>query len=231
MRLLTRLYRSSETAELLDGALVRLLESRGECVDRFVVSVPVSRRGARTASDLGNHVAVAPIELPNLADRVARLRMISDRGARVRSAPRGAAVELLGPTFRTLARLGVFRWFIDRQRLVNTFVTNLRGPEARLTLLGASVTGLIPVALISGNVSVAFAVMSYAGTLTVTIIADPDVVPDLPVLRDALQDELDAHVLLAVRPEASPNSATSAPDRVGGPVAGAALGRISVVRP
>lgn len=39
--------------------------------------------------------------------------------------------------------------------------------------------------------------MSYAGTLAVTIIADPDAVPDLPVLRDALQDELDGYALLA----------------------------------
>jgi diacylglycerol O-acyltransferase / wax synthase len=32
---------------------------------------------------------------------------------------------------------------------------------------------------------------SYAGTLTITVIADPDHVPDLSVLAAALQAELD----------------------------------------
>lgn len=183
----------------VDGALERLLESRGEHNDRFVVSVPVSRRERTTARDLGNQVGVAPIELPCVAGRHERLRMIAARGARVRSAPRGASAELLGPAFRALARLRLFQWFIDRQRLVNSFVTNLRGPDTRLTFCGAPVTGLLPIAGISGNVTVAFAVMSYAGTLAVTIIADPDAVPDLQVLRDALQGELDAHAILARR--------------------------------
>ena len=33
--------------------------------------------------------------------------------------------------------------------------------------------------------------LSYAGTFTVTVSADPDQVPDLPVLVEALQAELD----------------------------------------
>jgi hypothetical protein len=43
---------------------------------------------------------------------------------------------------------------------------------------------------IVGNVTVAFAVLSYAGTLTVTIIADPSHCPDLQLLVAALQREL-----------------------------------------
>lgn len=39
--------------------------------------------------------------------------------------------------------------------------------------------------------TVAFAALSYASTLTVTVIADPDHLPDLPLLVAALQDELD----------------------------------------
>lgn len=178
----------------IDGALERLVESRGEKADRFVVSVPVSRRQATTATQLGNQVGVAPIELPGTSNRDERLREIISRGARIRLVPRGASADLLGPLFRLLAKIRCLRWFIDHQRLVNSFVTNLRGPEQRLQFLGAAITDLLPIVGISGNVTVSFAVFSYAGTLTVTIIADPDVVEDLPTLRDALQDELDAHV-------------------------------------
>lgn len=181
----------------IDGALGRLLRSRGEVAGHLVASVPVSRRQATTTTQLGNQVGVAPIELPGLADRAERLRVIVGRGARIRSAPRGASTDLLGSMFRLLAKLRLLGWFIDRQRLVNTFVTNLRGPDQQLHLLGSAITDVFPLVGISGNVTVSFAVFSYAGALTVTVIADPDAVEDLSVLRDALQDELDRHIELA----------------------------------
>lgn len=180
----------------IDGALARLVESRVEVAERFVVSVPVSRRQATTATELGNQVGVAPIELPGLSDRGERLRVIVGRGALIRSAPHGASAALLGPLFRLLAKLGCLRWFINRQRLVNSFVTNLRGPEQRLHFLGAAITDVFPVVGISGNVTVSFAVFSYAGTLSVSVIADPDAVDDLDLLREALQDELDGYIRL-----------------------------------
>ena len=111
--------------------------------------------------------------------------------------PRGASAALLGPVFRLLARLGIFHWYIDRQRLVNTFVTNLRGPDARLTFLDAPIVDVLPVALVTGNVTVSFAVMSYAGSLVVTVIADPDACPDVAVLGELLAGEL--HALVSAR--------------------------------
>ena len=50
---------------------------------------------------------------------------------------------------------------------------------------------LKPVSMTTGNVTVAFSALSYAGRLTVTIIADPVECPDLSTLAAALQDELD----------------------------------------
>ena len=73
----------------IDGALLTLLAGRGEQVQRLVVSIPVSRRQATTAAELGNQVGVAPMELPALTNRVERLRVIVARGALIRSAPRG----------------------------------------------------------------------------------------------------------------------------------------------
>ncbi len=81
-------------------------------------------------------------------------------------------------------------WFVNRQRLVNTFVSNLHGPEHRLSFLGAPVVDVIPVSGISGNITVGFVALSYAGTLTITAIADPDRCPDLNVLTEQIQREL-----------------------------------------
>ena len=50
---------------------------------------------------------------------------------------------------------------------------------------------MTPVSTVMGNVTVAFAALSYAGTLTVTVVADPDQCPDLNFLGTQLQDQLD----------------------------------------
>ncbi len=58
--------------------------------------------------------------------------------------------------------------------------------------MGATVTDIVPLNVLAGNVTVAFAVMSYAGSVTITVTVDPDAVPspDLDVLVEAPQIEL-----------------------------------------
>ncbi len=174
------------------GALGRVVAARGEPASRFVASIPVSARRHATATELGNRVGVMPVELPATGARAERLRSIAAATRAGKEAPRGASAALIGPAFRLLARLGMFQTFIDRQRMITTFVTNLRGPDQPLAFAGAPVTDLLALAVVTGNVTVSFAVMSYAGTLAVTIIVDPDACPDLAVLRDALDQELGA---------------------------------------
>lgn len=167
-------------------ALHQFLLTRGEIVDRFVVSVPVSARRSTTATHLGNDVGVIPMELAATGDQVARLGSIALATRAAKASPRGASTALLGPLFRVLARLGLFGWFINRQRAIHTFVTNLRGPAEQLRFMGAPIVDMVAIGMTTGNVAVAFAVLSYAGHLNVTILADPDVVPDLDVLHQNL---------------------------------------------
>jgi diacylglycerol O-acyltransferase / wax synthase len=99
---------------------------------------------------------------------------------------------------------------INHQRLVHTFVTNVRGPQEPLALAGRRVVAAMPVSVVSGNVAVAFGVLSYAGTLAITVVADPQHFPDLDVVAAALQADLGA--LLAP-------SQTTPPARDQGPLA------------
>jgi diacylglycerol O-acyltransferase len=172
-------------------ALHAVLGHRGENIDRFVISVPVAARRSATAGHLGNEVGVMTVPVTVAGDLNQRLAAIARTTRNRRPASPSASAALLGPVFRTLAGLGVFRWFVDRQHLVTTMVTNLRGPKARLSFLAAPITEVIGVSPITGNVTVAFAVLSYAGTLTITIMADPQRCPDLPVLLARLQSVLD----------------------------------------
>jgi hypothetical protein len=181
----------------VSGALGTLLAHRGECVGQFVVSVPVSGRTQASADRLGNQVGVIPVALPASGDPPERLEAIAATTRQHKTGPRGASATILAPAFRALAWLGVLRWLIERQHLVTTFVTNLRGPNTRLSFLGMAIAEVIPLNAISGNVAVAFAVLSYTGTLLVTATADAEAFPDADVLIDALQHQLDTLTLHA----------------------------------
>jgi len=113
-------------------------------------------------------------------------------GAQERSACTSAA--LLGPLFRLLAATGLLHWFFGHQRLIHTFVTNLRGPAEPLTFAGAAVQTVTPIPNMTGNVTVTFAALSYAGTLRITVMSDPSRVPDVAVLTTALRRELGSAV-------------------------------------
>ena len=172
------------------GGLGRLLASRGESLPELVVSVPVSARASATTRQLGNQAGVMPVTIPTgggLRDRLERTVAVTR--ARKGPAP-GASAVLLGAAFRFLAWSGMFRWFINHQHLVHTFITNVRGPAERLRVGGATVTAVIPVTVATGNVTVSFGVLSYAGTLALTVITDPAQLPDLDVLTGALRQEL-----------------------------------------
>jgi WS/DGAT/MGAT family acyltransferase len=172
------------------GALHAVLQHRGENVDRFVISVPISARREATRGHLGNQVGVMTVPVIVAGDPYQRLAAIAHTTSVRRPAAPATSTALLGPAFRILAWVGAFRWIVERQRLVTTMVTNLRGPDSRLSFLGAPITDVIPVSPITGNVTVAFAVLSYAGTLVVTAVADSRRCPDLPLLRARLQSEL-----------------------------------------
>ncbi len=172
------------------GALGTVLATRGEHVGELVVSVPMSARTSTTAAELGNDVGVVPVRIPTAGDPAARLAAVAERTRAAKQTPRGASSAIVGPVFRLLAAVGVFRWFINRQRLVHTFTTNVRGPAEVLTFLGARITDVVALTITTGNVTVSFAALSYAGTLAVTIIADVDACPDLTALHHALSDEL-----------------------------------------
>jgi len=172
------------------AALHRLLAARGEQVDEFVISVPFSARREAGAGDLGNQSGVIPLRVRGIGDPAHRLGLVAEDTRAAKQTQPGASTALLGPFFRLLARAGLYRWFISHQRLIHTFVTNLRGPQTRLSLLGNPITGVIPLTAATGNVTICFAILSYANSLTITLIADPDGCPDLCGLRDLLAEEL-----------------------------------------
>ncbi|MEZ0074211.1 wax ester/triacylglycerol synthase domain-containing protein [Planotetraspora sp. GP83] len=189
----------------ITGALHRVLEGRGESVEAFSVTVPVAARRTATTSGLGNQVGPLLVSLPGAGDPGRRLARIADvirsRRGSVAAPP---AVYPLGPSLRFASRLGLYRWYMRHQRRLHTVVSNVRGPDRPLTIAGATIRAIIPLSVSeTGNVTVSFIALSYAGTLAITVVADPDHLPDLPVLTAALRAELVALITTPGETEAS----------------------------
>ena len=191
------------------GALLRVLRRRGECPGRLVVSVPIasapdvdSGSGNKAAEDsgypAGNHVGARLITVPAIVNDAARLRFIARETRQQRATLRRASSAVpLGIAFRVIAGLGLFSWFIEHQRLVHTFVSNLRGPSGRLSFGGCEVSHLTPMSVTPGNIGITFTALSYAGELTLTIVTDPGVC-DPDEVADAASDTL-AELAAALR--------------------------------
>jgi diacylglycerol O-acyltransferase / wax synthase len=67
-----------------------------------------------------------------------------------------------------------------------------RGPEQLVTFWGAVVDQVVPVTTTTGNVPVVFGALSYAGVLTLTVVADPDACPEVDAIAAELRTGLDA---------------------------------------
>lgn len=178
----------------LAGSLHTFVAGRGEEPPAFVLAVPVAMRGGATATDPGNAFTEARAAVRGGGDPVQRLSQVAAvMSARKSAAMSWPALLLAAPAVRAMVATGVYGWYLRRQRYLHTVLTNLRGPEQRVSLCGAPVTSMLPLAVGGGgNVTVTFAALSYAGELAVTVTADPDATPDLATLAAQLQTELDA---------------------------------------
>jgi hypothetical protein len=80
---------------------------------------------------------------------------------------------------------------MNHQHRFHTLVSHVRGPTEPVTFGGSAITSAIPIGTgPGGNISIYFEVLSYAGILTITAIADPGHSPSLSALTDALHAEL-----------------------------------------
>ena len=172
------------------GGLRELLRRRGEATDGLVLraAVPVSlHRGAREHAS-GNIDGGMNVPLPvGEADPFTRLRLIADATAVLKSkATSQVFTGILASS--AIQKLGLL--FMTRQRLVNVYVANVPGPSAALYLGPARLTEVFAFVPLLGNVTLGVGVLSYAGQLNITVVADRDSCADLPVFAEALRSAL-----------------------------------------
>ncbi len=173
------------------GGLRDLLLARGEAVADLVLraSVPVSLHQERSGRPQGNQVGWMVVPLPAGEPCPARrLELIAAATAELK---KNARPEITSGIFRFILAQRAFNLFLPHQRYLNTFITNVPGPPAPLYLAGAPLLEVFPVLAITGNMALGAAVMSYAGQLNLTAVADRDRCPDVEVFVEGVRRALD----------------------------------------
>jgi uncharacterized protein DUF1298 len=80
---------------------------------------------------------------------------------------------------------------VHHQPFVNLVVSNVRGPEHPLELLGAQVTQIVPIVPLAGNLSLGVTIFSYSGQLAIGIHADAEGLDDLDVFVSGMERALE----------------------------------------
>lgn len=178
------------------GGLRRWLEVHHGHLGHVRVKVPVSLHHAGDAA--GNRDSFFAVAVPlGEEDPTARLRAVH-AATQERKAEHDA--EALDALLRELARVSPrLERFAERvERSPRTFalnVSNVPGPRAPVSVLGAPVTAMHSLAEIAERHALRVAVVSLAGTLCFGLCADPAIVGDVETI--AAGTEVEAAALIA----------------------------------
>ncbi len=173
------------------GGLRQLLASRGEDVAGLVqrAMVTISLHDEEPGQAQGNKPGWMMVPLPlGEPEPVRRLELIAAETAARKNKARPEAGSGI---FRFA--VGQRAWYrhFPRQRSVNLVVTNIAGPPVPLYLAGARLLEMFPMMPVMGNLTLVVAVLSYAGQLNLTTVADQDSCPDLEIFTDGVRRTLD----------------------------------------
>ena len=165
------------------AALVARRERVAGVVLRALMAVsPAAALRSREHNRAASIVVSLPLDGLTPAERLVAIAADSRRARRWQ---RSGVIER---TVVLVARTPLGRFLSRRQRVVDLAVSNLVGPTCELGLLGDHMVDAIPITPISGNVSLDFCALSYAGRLEIGILADADAWPDLGVVASAMRE-------------------------------------------
>jgi hypothetical protein len=151
--------------------------------------VPVSLHRPDRMDLSGNEVSLMIVRLP--IDRMEpreRLEFIVRHSREAKLAGQSNAFAL-GERFADWTLAPLIPWAVQlvmTMRPYNIIVTNIPGPSVPFFLGDARLVGVYPLVPLYGNQALAVALVSYDGSLYWGLNADPDRVPNLNELGDAI---------------------------------------------
>jgi WS/DGAT/MGAT family acyltransferase len=177
------------------GALGRYLVRRGANTHGLEIHamVPVNLRPADAPATLGNRFGLVVLGLPvGIADPRARVAAVKERMTALKQSPEAIVAHgllgAMGFAPRPIEDLGV-AFFGAKSSLV---LTNVPGPKERLSFAGVPLRRILFWVPQSGPIGLGISILSYAGEVTVGVLADAELVPDPDALVSDLHAELSA---------------------------------------
>ncbi len=193
----------------VSGALRRLLEVRGDEVDKSLVAmVPVSTRAEGAVEDLGNQISGMLVSLASdIDDPVARLDAISE-SARVAKEQEKlhhgrflgdlAQVAVPARAARVARAVAGTRLFDKMRPPANVTVSSVRGPDFSIFCAGSRVVDMYPVGPMAEGIGINVTVFSYIDRVCFGALACRRLVPDLDQMADYLDEALAELVVCAL---------------------------------
>jgi WS/DGAT/MGAT family acyltransferase len=182
---------------VLAGGLHRYLralgiETRGL---EAVALVPVSLRTSQEAGAMGNRISAMLV--PLAVDPEGELARLAATRAITERLKSGAAWTGIDSLLRALDGLpaplvALAGSRLSLGRVANLVATNVPGPRAARWLCGRRVEALRPIVPIADGLGLGAAVLSYDGTLSVGLNADPSLLPDLEKLGHGIEEAFTA---------------------------------------
>jgi hypothetical protein len=178
------------------GGLRAMFEHRDETPlpDHLRILVPVNMRMPFEAHSTTMNLSFLNVAIPlaneNLQDRYVETTQTTETMKQSQRVAKDQALENLASLFppalqRALSRYVTFAGHFD------VMITNIPGPQGRLTVMDAPVYRVLPAAQPTIGHALSATVCSYSGTLTLGFNADRDAVPDLDVVRAGTQRTLE----------------------------------------
>lgn len=174
------------------GALREHLRAHGKSVREVRAMVPVNLRDPQAPLALGNRFGLVVLGLPvGIAEPAARVREVTRRMDRLKASPEAVVahglLRAMGWAPQRIEDLGV-AFFGKKASLV---LTNVPGPRTVLHLAGVPIRRVIFWVPQSARMGLGISIFSYAGEITVGVLADASVLEEPADLVDGIERELD----------------------------------------
>jgi hypothetical protein len=149
---------------------------------------------------LGNRVSMMVAPLPvGIYDTAERYRQVRAATAQLKASGESARMTrildlmtLLPPALQTAAG-----WLQVQSAPVNTICTNVPGPPVSLYTQGQRIETMVPLVPLAQGIGVAFAMLSYADTLTIGVTLDPALIRDGEKIVEGLGESFEELCTLA----------------------------------
>lgn len=179
---------------VLTGALDRYTRQVGEKIRQaFVrVLVPVSMRLEDEKGEFGNRISVLPIDIPfGIDDPLERLRAVSEytQVMKESSLSKGLDLMLTIPSLMPSVAQPLI-WQVAPTAfslLAHTWCTNVAGPQIPIYLLGHQMLHTFGYFPLNPSMGLACVVTSYNQKISMTLVADAGIVPDVTELAGYLK--------------------------------------------